>query len=39
MKLSEAVKSNSYLKSNTAEAVREVRDKSRAMAITQSGEV
>ena len=38
MKLSESVKPISYLKSHTAEALRDVREKQRAMVITQHGE-
>ena len=38
MKLSESVKPISYLKSHTAEAVREVREGQQAMVITQHGE-
>lgn len=38
MKLSRNVKSISYLKQNTAEAVREVNESSSAMVITQNGE-
>lgn len=38
MKLSESVKPISYLKSHTAEAVREVRKACRTMVITQNGE-
>jgi prevent-host-death family protein len=38
MKLSESVKPISYLKSHTAEALREVSDGCRAMVITQHGE-
>lgn len=38
MKLSEAVKPVSYLKSHTAQALREVREHRGAMVITQNGE-
>ena len=38
MKLSKSVKPISYLKSNTAEAVREVRNQQQTMIITQNGE-
>ena len=38
MKLSRAVKSISYLKQHTAEAVREVNESSSPMVITQNGE-
>jgi len=38
MKLSEAVKPISYLKSHTAEALRDVREGQRTMVITQHGE-
>ena len=38
MKLSESVKPISYLKSHTAEALRDVRDGQRTMVITQHGE-
>jgi prevent-host-death family protein len=38
MKLSESVKPISYLKSHTAEALREVSDGRRTMVITQHGE-
>ncbi len=38
MKLSESVKPISYLKSHTAEALREVREGQKAMVITQHGE-
>ena len=38
MKLSESVKPISYLKSHTAEALRDVSENQRAMVITQHGE-
>jgi|TARA_B100001964_G_C13936087_1_gene466782 prevent-host-death family protein len=38
MKLSECVKPISYLKSHTAEALRDVSDRRQAMVITQHGE-
>lgn len=38
MKLSESVKPISYLKSHTAEALRDVREGQRTMVITQNGE-
>lgn len=38
MKLSQTVKPISYLKQNTAAAIREVRENSGAMVITQNGE-
>lgn len=38
MKLSESVKPVSYLKTHTAEALRDVAEKRRAMVITQHGE-
>jgi len=38
VKLSQAVKSISYLKQHTAEAVKEVNESSSAMVITQNGE-
>ncbi len=38
MKLSETVKPVSYLKSHTAEALRDVREKRQPMVITQHGE-
>lgn len=38
MKLSRSVKSISYLKQNTAEAVREVREGNAPLVITQNGE-
>jgi len=38
MKLSESVKPISYLKSHTAEALREVSERQRTMVITQHGE-
>ncbi len=38
MKLSKTVKPISYLKQNTAEAIRDVRESSNAMIITQNGE-
>lgn len=38
MKLSESVKPVSYLKSHTAEALRDVNDRQRVMVITQHGE-
>ena len=38
MKLSQAVKSISYLKQHTADAVKQVNESSRPMVITQNGE-
>ncbi|MFW2373158.1 MAG: type II toxin-antitoxin system Phd/YefM family antitoxin, partial [Gammaproteobacteria bacterium] len=38
MKLSKSVKSISYLKQNTAEAIKEVHENHSSMVITQNGE-